>query len=549
MIAISRHYLCLFFVCILLAGNYYAYDTPSSLNVPLREHLGSDYDTWQWQINLLYSVYSLPNIFLPLIGGFLIDRLGTTTMLLVFSALVCLGQALFAFGVSSKSFAIMLAGRILFGIGGESLEVAQARITTDWFSRHSLAFAFGVNLSSARLFTAANDNLSPWIHAHFSTPAAAWFGVIVAATSFLSGLVVIYLDRDESRREAGVAIQETTGYHKRIVTHSSSVEDDEVFDETTPLRGAGYSNTYDGISIEADDRSESFDEQDETVHCSQIRGFRGQFWLLCLICITLYGASVPFFHICTDFFQQKWLVDGQEAGWLMSIPDIVSSVGSPVAGIMLDHFGHRSTVLPISGLILLITHTLFAFTMVSPMVSMTLMGIAYSVFASGLWPCVPYLVARHQIATAYGFVTMALNMSLFLFPLVVAQIRTIDANWVNVELFFIALSSAAVAVSLLLCILDYRNSGVLTHSSKRIQANLDGDCDTESGIVGGVEDEEVTTTTSTTKVVGEGVFVSIPATSHLPWLVCASSPPSPSLLQWTIIIPSSTSFGNAARPV
>ena len=322
---------------------------------------------------------------------------------------------------------------LLRAIGGESLEVAQARITTDWF-KSNLAFAFSLNLSSARLFTAVNDNLSPWINSHFGTPMTGWAGLLVTIISFGSGLVVIYLDREISRKEAGVVLTSESSKSRRIIRrgshgyHNHIGDDNENSEEARPLRSQDVPNytqssqssslifptgitndNRDEMDNDHDDTSESFDEQDETVHCSQIQGFDSQFWILCILCITLYGSAVPFFHICTDFFQSKWYPnDAQKAGLVMSIPDIVSAVGSPIAGWLLDYFGYRATALPLSAIVLLITHCLFAFTMVSPIISMALMGVAYSVFAAALWPCIPFLVGRHQVATAYGMVTVSL---------------------------------------------------------------------------------------------------------------------------------------------
>lgn len=54
-------------------------------------------------------------------------------MIFTFSSLICLGSLIFAVGISMRSFEIMVLGRLVFGFGGESLEVSVARITTDWF--------------------------------------------------------------------------------------------------------------------------------------------------------------------------------------------------------------------------------------------------------------------------------------------------------------------------------------------------------------------------------------------------------------------------------
>jgi MFS family permease len=44
----------------------------------------------------LYSVYSLPNIVLPLVGGMIVDRWGVAKSLCLFTLLILLGQAIFA---------------------------------------------------------------------------------------------------------------------------------------------------------------------------------------------------------------------------------------------------------------------------------------------------------------------------------------------------------------------------------------------------------------------------------------------------------------------
>ena len=44
----------------------------------------------------LYSVYSFPNIVLPLVGGIIVDRWGVAKSLCLFTLLILLGQAIFA---------------------------------------------------------------------------------------------------------------------------------------------------------------------------------------------------------------------------------------------------------------------------------------------------------------------------------------------------------------------------------------------------------------------------------------------------------------------
>ena len=55
----------------------------------------------------------------------------------------------------------MLAGRVLFGLGGESMSVAQSAIVSQWFKGKELAMALGLNLSISRLGSVINGIVIP----------------------------------------------------------------------------------------------------------------------------------------------------------------------------------------------------------------------------------------------------------------------------------------------------------------------------------------------------------------------------------------------------
>ncbi len=81
-------------------------------------------------------------------------------------------QALFAVGVSLKSYTIMIFGRILFGLGGESQGVAQSTLVAIWFGEREIALALGINLSISRLGSVWNDNMSPVMFDYAGTQAS-----------------------------------------------------------------------------------------------------------------------------------------------------------------------------------------------------------------------------------------------------------------------------------------------------------------------------------------------------------------------------------------
>lgn len=147
----------LIFICLITYGSYFSYDNPGALTEYFKQHICHN-DTVNYLA--LYSVYSWPNTIQPFIGGWIIDSyLGVGKAAVVFSGLVLVGSSIVALSGSlydvfpSESyvpFYIAVLGRFVFGLGGESLSVAQSTMTGKWFRGHQLATAFAITLSFSR---------------------------------------------------------------------------------------------------------------------------------------------------------------------------------------------------------------------------------------------------------------------------------------------------------------------------------------------------------------------------------------------------------------
>jgi MFS family permease len=145
-------------------GDYYCFDNPGAMHTLLKERFANkSKDNFEYTFNLMYSVYSLPNVILPLIGGVFIFKYGYRLMFLIFGSCVLIGQLIFAVGCSTQSINTMLLGRVVFGLGGESLNTTQYAILIQWFASNEIAFALGLCLSLARFGNVMNDVISPRI--------------------------------------------------------------------------------------------------------------------------------------------------------------------------------------------------------------------------------------------------------------------------------------------------------------------------------------------------------------------------------------------------
>ena len=90
---------------------------------------------------LLFTVYNLPNMFLPIFGGALTDYFGMGKMTLGFLGFVTLGQFVFSLGVFQNGAFLMIMGRFIFGIGGESINITATTFCIKWFQGNELSFA------------------------------------------------------------------------------------------------------------------------------------------------------------------------------------------------------------------------------------------------------------------------------------------------------------------------------------------------------------------------------------------------------------------------
>ena len=114
-----------------MVGSYYCYDNPSALNKQMEEYFTAQVDKpmsrdeYQTNFNLLYTVYSIPNIVLPFFGGYFTDLWGARVVNIICASFILCGQVVVAVGAYAQMFPLMIAGRVVFGFGGESLCVSQ----------------------------------------------------------------------------------------------------------------------------------------------------------------------------------------------------------------------------------------------------------------------------------------------------------------------------------------------------------------------------------------------------------------------------------------
>lgn len=150
------------------------------------------------QFTLIYSVYSWPNVFLCFVGGFLIDRFfGIRMGTIIYMGVLLIGQLLFAAGGLLETYSLLIAGRFIFGIGSESLAVAQNSYAVLWFKGKELNMVFGLQMSIARFGSTVNfwvmQPIYEYVHKFYPTRTLGAVLLLATTTCVVSLIAALIL--------------------------------------------------------------------------------------------------------------------------------------------------------------------------------------------------------------------------------------------------------------------------------------------------------------------------------------------------------------------
>lgn len=346
-------WLVLIFVSLAMFGNYYVYDALSPLADVLVKQLGFT----DSNIGLLQGIYSIPNIFTVVLGGMLIDRIGVKKATFIFGVLCFIGAVI---TVLSPKLWVMASGRLVFGMGAESLIVSVTTLLAKWFRGKELSFAFGVNLTIARLGSFAALNSPTWARSAY----AEWRGPLLIAVA-VSSLCVI-----------GAII-------------------------------------YWGMENYADKKySLGAGGTPDKVVFKDLFNFGVSYWYIVGLCIVFYSAIFPFQTFAVKFFMDAHGTSRETGGFLSSMLTLFAMIATPLFGLLVDKVGKRALFMMFGSLLLIPVYIMMGYTQVSLYLPMAIMGVAFSLIPAVMWPSVAYIVDEAKLGTAYGTMTMIQNIGL-----------------------------------------------------------------------------------------------------------------------------------------
>ena len=518
-----NRYIVLACTCLLTFGSYYSFDMPSILKSDLEETFIEPWAPSRGSTlyNLFYLVYAFCNMAMSLIAGVMVDKHGTRSCAVIFLALCFVGQSLFAVAgaltsLSPKArYIFMFFGRFVFGLGGGSITIVQNAITAKWFKGRNLAMAFGCTLTVSRLGSVINFSLTSLVFQTFakkvwhlttvdgnrpvycapnstdnlwpsaSPPAgevegcsralAATFalGAVLILVSYIPAAIFIAFDRAADRAEApSDASLASTSPDKNEVklgrVDSESHDDAEWHPAAEPNpKTPAFSRWMRSVGTRMDVAT----------------ALPASFWLVSLIIALFYNVIFPFLADAKDFIQLSYDMDPSRASFIAGLVYLLSMIVSPFLGYAVDYFGRRTwIVLYGTGVTIPVFWMFYSSSSISPTIPMVLLGSAYCVCASALWPSIQLLVPSSSVGIANGIATSIQMLGIGISNLSVGAIQDANAHvpgsvhgYKQVMLFFLGMGSASLVVAWILFLVERRSRERIMYYGKRDEKASIGD--------------------------------------------------------------------------
>ena len=390
----SARWIVLILVSFTMMCMYYLTDAMA----PLQQYLQTNLKWSATEYGLFTSGYGWFNVFLLMLvfSGMILDKLGTrfTGVLAIAVMLVGAGIKYWAIsghingtmtiaigdwqilGATSRSAVFAGLGFAVFGVGCEMFGIAANKAVVRWFRGKEMALAIGLNTSTGRIGTAlAMFTPLPLYNLtkNVSTP------VIVSIILLLIGLLVFIL---------------FTVLDKRL----------------------DHEETAAGVEAE---------EEFKFADIKEIASNRA-FWYIAILCVLFYSAVFPFIKFATNMIVQKFSVGDTFAGYIPALLPFSALLLTPLFGGISDKKGKAASIMVIGSILLVCVHLLFSIPSLNsfPIAIglVMLLGIAFSLVPSAMWPSVAKIIPHSKLGTAYAMIFWVQNWGLMLVPLLIGAV-------------------------------------------------------------------------------------------------------------------------------
>lgn len=431
----SARFLALTIVSVTMMFGYFFTDVMSPLEPLLTAAKGSENGMglgWSSsEYGWFSGAYGLMNVYLLLLffGGIILDKFGIRFTGLM-STVLMFGGALIKWWAVSSDFggetiwvpfggdvqaqvAYAGLGFAIYGVGCEIAGITVSKVIVKWFTGHELALAMGLQVALARIGTA--------MALAFALPVAQALGGVhvsvgIGAACLCIGMIsfIVYNVMDKKEDAASVAA-------------GGSEEDGFKFSDLKLLF------------------------------------MSPGFWCITFLCLMFYAGVFPFLKFATKLMIFKYGVDSNVAGLIPAMLPFGTIFLTPFFGGIYDKYGKGATLMLLGSILLTLVHVTFALPVNNWVLAigvMIVLGIAFGLVPSAMWPSVPKIIPMKLLGTAYALIFYIQNIGLAMVPMWIGSVNEKNTNadgiinYTESMTIFAGFGVVAILISALLLFLD-----------------------------------------------------------------------------------------------
>lgn len=359
--------------------------------MPLKSMLESELGWSSTDFGTYAGAYSFLNVFLLMLlwGGLILDRFGVRFTGKLATFLMVCGTALEYYGLTAladndglilgfrSGVLVASAGYAVFGVGAEVAGITVTKVIAKWFRGKEMATAMGVQVALARI----GSQVAFACAIPIARAAGISMPVLIGLLLLIGGMVAYFL---------------FSVMDKKL--------DRQIQEE--PVQG---------------DDEEKFSVKDVAAILSS-----PGFWLIALLCVLFYSCVFPFQKFASELMIGKYGIDESIAGTIAGLPALGALVLTPVFGGLIDKRGKGASIMMLGAGMLIGVHFVYALPGITAgwvaVVLMIVLGVAFSLVPSAMWPAVPKIFPAHRLGTAYALIFLIQNVGLWGIPTLIGWV-------------------------------------------------------------------------------------------------------------------------------
>ena len=390
----------------------FTYDFPQMFEAALIQNMGIS----TFQIEFLYSIGSLPNLFSNILAAMLINRIGIQLVAVISQAVIILGAGITLFAVRANSYNMLMGGRVFVGIGADLGFLLQLVTAERWFSGKFLTFSYGLGRSLGYIATACAYYFLPKFFIMYrNLEASVMLSVAYCTITFITTSIYAVIDlKNEHYLQVEQLEEENDGGEQEAPEEAKK---DQGVQE--PLNGQIKDGEGDSGTNEQQDETRMLEKKFTLKHLNYISA---KSWLYTLQVAMFIQMYFQFTNTATDLLVTRYRLSYQKAKNSMAFIPLFSALLIPIFSALYVKYGQKPLGVFVSSVLGVLSY--FYLSLLPDKnpgiflnIGLVMFSFFFSMFAACLWSCLVISVPKQSAGLMIAIAATVQNLFLTVLPL------------------------------------------------------------------------------------------------------------------------------------